>query len=122
MKDTKRSRQHNAVIAFFVAALFVTGICAEAQQEMVLYSFPGNAVTANGPVAGLIFDGAGNLYGTTMGNGNRVGTVFELSPVTGGGWSETTIYTFGANGSGDGNFPMGSLVFDAAGNLYGTTL
>ena len=47
------------------------------------------------------------------------GTVFELSPTGGGGWTETVLHSFG-NGT-DGSYPYGSLIFDAAGNLYGTT-
>jgi uncharacterized repeat protein (TIGR03803 family) len=60
-------------------------------------------------------DGTGNLYGA------NTGTVFELSPASGGGWNETTLYTFGGLNSGDGSYPEGTLILDEAGNLYGTT-
>jgi uncharacterized repeat protein (TIGR03803 family) len=88
--------------------------------ENVLYSF-GNGTDGAGPsVSGLIFDAAGNLYGTTYGGGiYRAGTVFELTPQAGGGWTENVLYSFG-NGT-DGADPQASLIFDAAGNLYGTT-
>lgn len=77
------------------------------------------------PLGGLIFDAAGNLYGTTANGGSgpcngRCGTVFELSPLIGGSWSEKILYSF-ADGE-DGVEPISSLVFDASGNLYGTTV
>jgi uncharacterized repeat protein (TIGR03803 family) len=90
-------------------------------KEIVLYSFTGHS-DGGLPVAGLIFDAAGNLYGTTSAGGVGTygsGTVFELSPA-GNTWKETVLYGFtGTNG--DGAIPTASLIFDAAGNLYGTT-
>ena len=94
--------------------------------ERVLYSFDANGVDGYDPWAGLIFDAAGNLYGTTAEGGTYgscyggCGTVFELTPTAGGGWAEQVLYSFG-NGT-DGAFPAAGLIFDAAGNLYGTTL
>ena len=86
--------------------------------EMVLHSFNQDGVDGYYPDAALIFDAAGNLYGTTQyGPGN--GVVFELSPSKGGGWNEKVLYHF--SGYGDGQYPHASLVFDAAGNLYGET-
>jgi uncharacterized repeat protein (TIGR03803 family) len=74
---------------------------------------------ANGaiPVAGLIFDASGNLYGTTAGGGaNNRGTVFEVANDV--NHTLTTLATFnGANGA----IPEAGLIFDASGNLYGTT-
>jgi uncharacterized repeat protein (TIGR03803 family) len=73
------------------------------------------------PYANLIFDTAGNLYGiTTNGGAFGSGTVFELTPEAGGSWSESLLYSFANSGSG-GNIPMGGLVMDSVGNLYGTT-
>jgi uncharacterized repeat protein (TIGR03803 family) len=91
--------------------------------ETVLYSFAG-AKDGGQPHAGLILDAAGNLYGTTaLGGGGSCsvgcGTVFELKPSS-SGWTETVLYTF--TGDSDGRAPYARLVFDAAGNLYGTTL
>jgi uncharacterized repeat protein (TIGR03803 family) len=90
--------------------------------ETVLYAFNGGR-DGGSPWAGLTFDAAGNLYGTTAGGGNlslcSCGVVFELSPTSGGTWTETVLHAF-TNGN-DGGTPFGTLIFDAAGNLYGTT-
>lgn len=87
--------------------------------ETVLYSF---RTTPDGwePYAGVVFDPAGNLYGTTYAGGtHNNGTVFELSP-SGSGWTETVLHSFGAFG-GDGRLPLSGLFRDGAGNLYGVT-
>ena len=93
--------------------------------ETILHSFCSEPDCSDGafPEAGLILDGAGNLYGTTSNGGTVWGTVFELSPPPqqGGTWTETVLYAFGGNTTGDGCYPEGKLVFDGAGNLYGTT-
>jgi uncharacterized repeat protein (TIGR03803 family) len=91
--------------------------------ETVLYRFTGGSDGA-APQSNLIFDATGNLYGTTGGGGNASngGTVFELTPPStqGGAWTETVLYRFA--GGTDGKIPVAGLVFDAAGNLYATTL
>ena len=74
------------------------------------------------PSAGLIFDASGNLYGTTSSGPDRsngLGTVFELTPKTGGGWTEKILHIF--TNKDDGFNPEADLTFDASGNLYGTT-
>ena len=74
-----------------------------------------------GPTGGVVLDSAGNVYGTTESGGAfGLGTAFELSPQSGGTYTETVIHSFG--GSGDGIFPAAQMIFDTAGNLYGTTL
>jgi uncharacterized repeat protein (TIGR03803 family) len=88
-------------------------------SENALYNFAGGSDPKT-PYAGLIFDKSGNLYGTSeLGGTNNQGTVFEITPNSNGSWSETILYNF--TGSTDGGQPYGSLVFDSAGNLYGTT-
>ena len=88
--------------------------------EQVLHNF--NGTDGAYPYASLIFDAAGNLYGTTSGGGTySYGTVFELTPQAGGGWTEQVLYNFNGDGT-DGANPYAGLIFDAAGNLYGTTL
>lgn len=74
--------------------------------------------TGGGPQSGVIFDQAGNLYGTTNDGGNGEGVIYELNPV-GSQWVETILYAF-TDGLDGGN-PSGGLIFDAAGNLYGAT-
>jgi len=91
--------------------------------ESVLYSFTGGA-DGGTPVEGLIFDQAGNLYGTTEFGGNLncsygCGVVFELAPNLDGSWTESVLYSF--TGGKDGSQPFAALIFDQAGNLYGTT-
>jgi uncharacterized repeat protein (TIGR03803 family) len=93
-------------------------------SETVLYSFKGGQDGAN-PVAGLISDVNGNLFGTTrLGGGGPCnddlgcGSVFELISGRDGPWSEKVIYAFRGV---DGLFPRGTLTFDVKGNLYGTT-
>jgi uncharacterized repeat protein (TIGR03803 family) len=87
--------------------------------ETTLYSFAGGADGSSPRYTKLIFDAAGNLYGVTeFGGTAQGGTVFELSPQAGGGWTESVLYAF-AGGASDGANPFGGVVFDNAGNLYG---
>jgi hypothetical protein len=97
-------------------------------QEKVLYSFQGDTCCQAGdsgyPLAGLVFDTVGNLYGTTSGitgQFNDNGTVFELSPPAknGGAWTKTVVHTF--QGGYDGDKPRAGLIFDGQGRLYGST-
>jgi uncharacterized repeat protein (TIGR03803 family) len=82
----------------------------------VLYSFAGSNL--QGSHAGLAMDSAGNLYGTTYGDGAYgVGSVFKLTP-SNGGWTYTSLHDF--TGGDDGGTPEGGVTLDANGNLYGT--
>jgi uncharacterized repeat protein (TIGR03803 family) len=92
--------------------------------ETVLYSFCSKSNCEDGqqPSAGLVLDASGNLYGTALGGIHRWGEVFELSPTRNGKWTEKVIYSFcSGHKCSDGKSPYGGLIFDAAGNLYGTT-
>lgn len=132
MHSTKLSCRLPALMAILTVTFFVTGAYA-ADGEKVLHSFSSSATSKGGsdPAGGLIFDAAGNLYGTTVYSGAGActaiggavigcGTVFELSPKSGGGWTEKVLYSFKNDGM-DANFPLAGLVFDRAGNLYGTS-
>jgi uncharacterized repeat protein (TIGR03803 family) len=96
-------------------------VSAQAQTESVLYTFttPGGGEY---PAAGLVFDSAGNLYGTTNDGGNSTskGTVFKLSPTASGHWKKTELHFFG--NPNDGWYPLATLTLDTSGNLYGTAV
>ena len=92
-------------------------------HEQILHSF-GGGVDGTQPFGTMIFDRNGNLYGTTYSGGSSDdGTVFKLTPNGSGSWTETILYSFTGppSGGSDGANPEAGLVFDAAGNLYGTT-
>jgi uncharacterized repeat protein (TIGR03803 family) len=105
-----------------------TSICY--WNETILHSFTGAPNDGASPqFTNLVFDQAGNIYGTTQRGGNGsgpfcgssgCGTVFELSP-SGGRWTFSIIHNFQSNGI-DGVQPTYGVIFDPAGNLYGTTL
>ena len=110
-----------AGITLFAVVLFAVAMQVAAAQETVIQFFPNAGQAGTTPYAGLISDAKGNLYGAnTSGGGNGYGTIFELSPGSGGTWTETTLHSFQATSS-DGITPRASLIFDAKGNLYGTT-
>jgi uncharacterized repeat protein (TIGR03803 family) len=88
-------------------------------KETTLYSFQGGNDGAV-PLAGLTSDSAGNLYGTTSVGGQAdLGTVFELSPTSGGVWSKSTLYSF--QGGSDGLNPSDPVALDQSDNIYGVT-
>jgi hypothetical protein len=92
-------------------------------KESVLYVFTdGHAIDGAYPVAGLIFDAEGNLYGTTYQGSysSQYGTVFQLVPQAGGGWAFNLLYGFAPGSNGPAQ-PNANLVFDTRGNLYSTT-
>jgi uncharacterized repeat protein (TIGR03803 family) len=89
--------------------------------EKIIFNFNPNSKEGFQPDWGVISDNAGNLYGTlSFGGAYQEGVVFELSPGSGGLWSEKVLYNFKKNAT-DGRTPAASLMFDAAGNLYGST-
>jgi uncharacterized repeat protein (TIGR03803 family) len=82
------------------------------RKHQVLYSFAGSPNDGAYPKAGLVFDSAANLYGTTAyGGGGSSGTVFKLSPNAHEGWAESLLHSF--TGSSDGANPNTDLVFDS---------
>ncbi len=90
--------------------------------ETVLYRFTGGSDGDSPHNADLLFDSAGNLYGTTIFGGGGCqggcGTVYKLTR-SGSNWTESVIHAFSA--SGDGQQPWAGVIVDQAGSLYGTT-
>ncbi len=117
MSRTIRVFTRIAITIFATSALLTPPAwCAGSK---VLYNFSGTPDGAN-PYSSMIFDSAGGLYGTTeAGGAYGGGTVYKLTQSS-GAWTETVLHSFSGN-SRDGWQPQSSLVFDKAGNLYGTT-
>lgn len=118
-----------AVIGIMVTVFALVSVASSQAQEKVLYAFCSTPQCADGatPQGDLVFDQHDNIYGTTYGGGvcgSGYGTVFELSPLPGGGWTESVIHSFGASTNcqnpADGAGPTG-LIVDSKGNLYGVT-
>jgi len=87
--------------------------------ETVMYSF--NPALEGPPNSALVFDSTGELYGVTSTNGFSAGTVFQLTPPSGGGsWTKNTLYSFLGSPANDGATPTGAI-FGSTGALYGST-
>lgn len=130
IRGLRRRRVSAALALALILPTAVTTVpSAQAQTFTIVHPFAG-APDGAYPVAGLIQDAAGNLYGTTELGGitagacaniagfnglNGCGTVFKLDP----SGAETVLYRF--TGGADGQGPTAGLVRDAAGNLYGST-
>ena len=102
----------------------------------ILYSFTAGTTDGYQPYGGLVMDSNGDLFGTTFGGGNGYtpsnmfgmpptfgtpgdGTIYELIPSGGGTYTEQVLYKF--TDGADGTHPLGGLLMDSSGNLYGTT-
>ncbi len=121
MKSNKFWVAVNKLLVAATVILILTLVsvpCAWAQMKYkTLHIFRGKDGAA--PSGTLIFDGAGNIYGTTINGGTPGhGTVYELTPNGDGTWAESVLYAFTAN---ENNGPDAGVVFDATGNLYGMT-
>jgi uncharacterized repeat protein (TIGR03803 family) len=95
-------------------------------KETVLYRFQGNAQgDGQDPIAGLVSDGHGDFYGTTLVGGGGTGctsgcgTVFKLTP-SGSGYAESVLYRF-RGGAQDGAYLFSGVILDHRGHLFGTT-
>ena len=85
----------------------------------VVYRFAGGLLDGANPQAGLVVDANENLYGTTYNGGtHNLGTIFKLTPIGGGQFSETLLHSFSG---ADGSHPLARLAFDSFGRLFGTT-
>jgi uncharacterized repeat protein (TIGR03803 family) len=95
----------------------------------IIHNFQFALTDGQNPTSSVVFDAAGNLYGTAPGGLNGCGVVYKLTPTQNGEWTETVLHNFNAfDGHKDGcldgggsNLPTSSLIFDTRGNLYGTT-
>ena len=104
--------------AYGNGTVYIEKLSGDTWTEKTIYSFMGGNDGEN-PPATVTLDGHGNIYGTTsLGGANGDGVVYKLSR-TGSGWKQTVLYTF--QGLWDGQNPVGGVVVDQAGNLYGTT-
>jgi len=91
-------------------------------KETILYNFPHAFNNGGGADAGVIFDRAGNLYGTTPGGGDpncQCGVVFKMTPGANGKWTYSVLHRFIGT---DGFDPEAGLTLDSKGNIYGTTV
>ncbi len=120
-----RWKSSKTIVVFAMLAMvlaLVPGAWAGEKKE-ILYSFKGGNDGGYPTYSPLIFDKAGNLYGTTFDGGigplGGFGTVFELTPKADGSWTETVLHRF--TGGRDGAFPHSGVVLDDLGDLYGTT-
>lgn len=109
-----------ALLACTIAAFSLPAIPFAAAQESLPYSFSAPGCSAQ-PDSAPVFDAKGDIYGTCK-NSSGDGFVYELSPKSGGIWTEQVIYTFGSGGSTAAGSGPNGVIFDAKQvNLYGTT-
>jgi uncharacterized repeat protein (TIGR03803 family) len=90
----------------------------KAWKFSIIYNLNKGGAGVGGPFGGVIFDPAGNLYGTTYGEGGCAGTVFKLAPSVKGPWNPSILATFGGS---NGCQTYGPVAMDGDGNLYGAT-
>jgi uncharacterized repeat protein (TIGR03803 family) len=100
--------------AVLLLSTFNTWAAVQYKELHVFHNRP-----ASFPCSTLIRDSEGNLFGTTCADSNhQAGVVYELTPSSGGGWTYHVLHVFTV---ADGQEPMGKLLLDGHGNLYGTT-
>jgi len=128
-----RPRKSILAIKVFVFVVLVSSTLTAAPRKVEIYRFPPGGRSGFGPHAGLVSGVSGRLYGTTEFGGTGpcldltrtitgCGVVFELTPpkCETDSWSERVILDF--QDGPDGGLPLGGLLLDERGNLYGTTL
>jgi uncharacterized repeat protein (TIGR03803 family) len=104
-----------------LGAVYKLGKNAGVWSESVLYSFKGGS-DGSSSISNVVFDPAGNLYGTTSEGGANCscGVIFKLMPGTNGHWNESVPYRF--QGAPDAGFAYNGMISDGAGNFYGATV
>jgi uncharacterized repeat protein (TIGR03803 family) len=113
-------RQNLLAASLLTATAFFSGQ-AGAETLTTFYSFQGGA-DGSAPAANIAVDSAGNIYGANAGRHSRQGTVWELSPPAAGQttWTETVLWQFDHRTGGLS--PLGGIIRDRRGNLYGTAV
>ncbi len=120
MKGTRGCMGTMVASMIVIAAVLLGSSSWAATTENTVYSFTGG-LDGNNPASQLVFDSAGNAYGTTVtGGASDCGTVFKLTPSGGGHWQQSVLHSFDCYG--DGKNPYGGVTLDTDGNLYGTTV
>jgi hypothetical protein len=134
MNNKRRDKTHHAtrnLAATVAVTLLLTTFSLALDSEKAIHTFTGGKDGAIGGIQ-LVSDSAGNIYGTTFDGGNKstscepytgvpgCGVVFKLTRDAHGDWKETVLHTF--TGGKDGALPVGGVILDSDGNLYGTTL
>ena len=129
MKNIKSAASKFSFVILAVLVLATYGLAA---SKTTIYNFTGfKTFPADGalPLAGVTFDKAGNLYGTTTDGGNEAcleggecGIVYRLTPPaqTGGAWTESILFEFGAGGQNSGGDPVFGVTIDQAGEVLGS--
>ena len=117
MRQKKFWFRMSGILAVLATALLLPTGAAAASTFKVLHELTGK--DGANPDAGLIFDAAGNLYGTTSAGGAfGKGTVFKLTPNSNGSWTESVLHSFCVpTNCADGFNPVAGLIFDGAGNF-----
>jgi uncharacterized repeat protein (TIGR03803 family) len=109
-------------IRISVTTLFIASACAFAQPVTTIYDFGSQNADGEDPMAGVVFDNNGNLFGTaSLGAINGAGTIFALTPLDAAGdsWTERTLYRF--HGRPHGDTPECRVIVTSSGSLFGTT-
>ena len=124
MNPNPPTRNVGRLLLVAFAMLVLTANASAEWKEKVLYSFQGGS-DGYQPAGGVVFDKEGNLYGATSYNNScenllDCGAVYELS-LRQGAWVETTLHDFQGYSHQDGGTPVGGVILDASGNVYGTT-
>jgi uncharacterized repeat protein (TIGR03803 family) len=115
------SKVWGGMAATLIMAVILAPGASAAVTYKVLHQFSGTDGADPYDASGLTLDASGNLYGTTArGGAYGYGIVFQLTPNPDGSWTESLLYSFG--GDSDGATPIGSVIFDISGNLYGGTI
>lgn len=118
MRRNKYLRIISEILATMAVTLILGGTAWAQAKFKTLHVFSGGA-DGNYPLANVVLDAAGNLYGTTVyGGAHGYGTVYKLTPNSNGTWAKSILHSFA--GGADGAYPYASLILDAAGDLYGT--